>query len=70
MPICRKHEFQRGKYFMTTLWCGRYNFMHGKRKSIIIIIKAIEPLTAGVGLIIKVYQDNSAIGLGKHGKMT
>ena len=27
-------------------------------------------LTAGVGLIIKVYQDNSAIGLGKHGKIT
>ena len=27
-------------------------------------------LTAGVGLIIKVHQDNSAIGLSKHGKMT
>ena len=27
-------------------------------------------LTAGVGLIIKVHQDNSAIGLDKHEKMT
>ena len=27
-------------------------------------------LTAGVDLIIKVHQDNSAIGLGKQGKMT
>ena len=27
-------------------------------------------LTAGVGIIIKDHQDNSAIRLGKHGKMT
>ena len=40
--IYREYEYPMETYPMAKLWCGGYNFMHGKIKAIIMITKAIE----------------------------